>query len=70
MGSKSAWIAQAVREKLENSTHTVAEATDLQLLVALVNRGSISMDLFHSLKDTGSFRQQVEQPQNHRRDRE
>jgi hypothetical protein len=70
MGSTSAWIARAIKEKLEGNTFTVGEATNVQLLTALFNRGSISIETYKVLKDKESSRQQVEQPQNHRRDRE
>lgn len=53
-GSKSAWIAKAVKEKLEGNTFTVGEATNLQLLTALFNRGAISEDLYQVFRDKES----------------
>lgn len=53
-GSKSAWIAKAVKEKLEGNTFTVGEATNLQLLTALFNRGAMSEETYKVLKDKES----------------
>lgn len=49
MGSKSAWIAAAVKQKLEGSTFTVAEATAKQLLTALFNRGLFAKSMYDTL---------------------
>jgi hypothetical protein len=64
MGSKSAWIARAVKEKLEGNSLTVAEATDIQLLGALLNRGVLYHELFYTLK------YQVEERQTKIKDKE
>ena len=49
MGSKSAWIAAAVKQKLEGNTFTVAEATSKQLLTALYNRGLFAKSMYETL---------------------
>ena len=51
MGSTSAWIARAIKEKLEGNTFTVGEATNVQLLTALFNRGAMSEETYKVLKD-------------------
>lgn len=52
MGSRSAWIATAVRQRLDgDGGATVAEASDMMLLTALFNRGVLTKDLWTSLKD-------------------
>src|SRR6056300_1147516 len=48
--SRSAWISAACRDKLMDTGMKVADATNLQLLVALVNRGAITLELFEGLK--------------------
>ena len=49
MSSKSAWIATAVKEKLEGNSFTVAEATAKQLLTALYNRGLFAKSMYETL---------------------
>lgn len=52
--SRSAYIARAVREKLAGGGFTVAEATDNQLLAALVERKVISIETYNALKNRSS----------------
>jgi hypothetical protein len=44
MESRSAWITRAIEQKFEGTT--IASASNKQLLIALVNRGIISADLY------------------------
>ena len=46
--SRSSWIAAACRKKF-GSDHTVAEATDGQLLAALFSRGAITKEQYDLL---------------------
>ena len=46
--SRSAWISKACRAQLEGGTH-IADASDKQLLVTLLNRGVITKGLFEEL---------------------
>ena len=46
--SRSAWISAACRAKLEGGTY-IADASDKQLLVTLLNRGVITPGLFEQL---------------------
>lgn len=45
--SRSAWIAEAIEQRFKGTT--IAEASDKQLLIALVNRGVISSSLYAEL---------------------
>lgn len=45
--SRSAWITKAIEDKFQGTTITAA--SDKQLLIALVNRGIISSNLFADL---------------------
>ena len=46
--SRSAWIAKACRAQLDGGTY-IADASDKQLLVTLLNRGIITRGLFDEL---------------------
>jgi len=48
--SRSEWIASAIDAKLDDSGTKVADATDLQLVVALRNREVINEELYQSLR--------------------
>lgn len=45
--SRSAWITKAIEQKFQGTT--IASASDKQLLVALLNRGIISSNLYAEL---------------------
>lgn len=45
--SRSAWITSAIENKFKGTT--IQDASDKQLLIALVNRGIISSNLFAEL---------------------
>lgn len=48
--SRSAWIADAIRTKLDdNAGLRVEDASDKEMLVALVNRGAITKDQYDLL---------------------
>lgn len=47
-GSRSAWISAACRAAVEGGTY-IADASDKQLLVTLLNRGIITRGLFDEL---------------------
>jgi len=47
-GSRSAWISAACRAALQGGTY-IADASDKQLLVTLLNRGLITRGLFDEL---------------------
>lgn len=46
--SRSAWISSACRARLQGGTY-IADASDKQLLVTLLNRGVITRGLFDEL---------------------
>lgn len=48
IGSRSAWISAACRGAIEGGTY-IADASDQQLLVTLLNRGVITRGLFEEL---------------------
>lgn len=50
MGSRSAWIAAAIRDKLDDSGTKLADATPFQLITVLLNRDLISEELWEALK--------------------
>ena len=45
--SRSAWIASAAEGKLAENRLTVSDASSIELLVALVNRGVMSTEAFN-----------------------
>lgn len=47
-GSRSSWISTACRAALQGGTY-IADASDKQLLVTLLNRGLITRGLFDEL---------------------
>lgn len=47
-GSRSAWISAACRAQLDGGTY-IADASDKQLLVTLLNRGIVTRGLFDEL---------------------
>lgn len=48
--SRSRWISDACRAKLLGAP-TIDDATSLELAVVLVNRGAITENMFHMMKD-------------------
>ena len=53
--SRSAWISAACRDKLVQRGTLVADATNLQLLIALFNREAITSELFEALRASTLF---------------
>lgn len=48
--SRSLWISDACREKLEGAK-TLDESTSMELAIVLVNRGAITENMFEMMKD-------------------
>lgn len=60
--SRSAWISAACRDKLMQRGTLVADATNLQLLIALFNREAITSELFEALRSATAFSNPSEEP--------
>lgn len=48
--SRSAWIARVMKNQLEASGTIVADASSIQLLTVLFNRGCMNLELYEALK--------------------